>query len=86
MQVFTPIPPPAHMDPTHSVDGPDRAFDSGENEAKPSRKFVRKIARFGEVLAGLEQNNDREPTRLRSSCGDASFRLSTDIHHQAPCS
>jgi hypothetical protein len=61
------------MDPTHSVDGPDRAFDSGEHEAKPSRKFVRKIARFGEVLAGLEQNNDREPTRLRSTAETPAF-------------
>jgi hypothetical protein len=74
------------MDPTHSVDGPDRSLDSGEHDAKPSGKFVRKIARFGEVLTGLEQNNDREPHSAPKYCGDASFRLSTDIHHQAPCS
>jgi hypothetical protein len=61
------------MDATHSVDGSDRAFDSGEHDAKPSGKFVRKIARFGEVLAGLEQNNDREPTRLRSTAEAPAF-------------
>jgi hypothetical protein len=67
VDVLAAVPPTTDVDPTNSGNRPHGPFDSRQQDAERTRKLVGKVARLGKVLTRLEQDNDREPTRVRWS-------------------
>src|SRR5204862_587771 len=63
MQVLRAVAPAADVHAADLADAPDRALDSGEQDAALGSKGVRKVPRLGVMLTRFENQDDREAGR-----------------------